>query len=76
MRVANYNIDLRFTKFILKNADVVLFNSRENLDLYKNRFPKINEKFYYLNNIIEDTKNVSSKEIDSGLNGVVVSSTQ
>lgn len=73
VRVANYNIDLRFTKFILKNADVVLFNSRENLDLYKNRFPKINEKFYYLNNIIEDTKNVSSKEIDSGLNGVVVS---
>tara|TARA_B100000963_G_scaffold277374_1_gene245740 strand:+ start:150 stop:1139 length:990 start_codon:yes stop_codon:yes gene_type:complete len=73
VRVANYNIDLRFTKFILKNADVVLFNSRENLDLYKNRFPKINKKFYYLNNIIEDTKNVSFKENVSELNGVVVS---
>jgi len=73
VRVANYNIDLRFTKFILKNADIVLFNSRENLDLYKNRFPKINEKFYYLNNIIEDTKKVSFKENVSELNGVVVS---
>ena len=73
VRVANYNIDLRFTKFILKNADIVLFNSRENLDLYKNRFPKINEKFYYLNNIIEDTKIVSFKENVSELNGVVVS---
>ena len=73
VRVANYNIDLRFTKFILKNADVVLFNSRENLDLYKNRFPKISEKFYYLNNIIEDTKNDLFKEKVSKLNGIVVS---
>lgn len=73
VRVANYNIDLRFTKFILKNADVVLFNSRENLDLYKNRFPMISEKFYYLNNIVEDTKNQPFKEKVSKLNGVVVS---
>lgn len=73
VRVANYNIDLRFTKFILKNADVVLFNSRENLDLYKNRFPMISKKFYYLNNIVEDRKNEPDKEKVSKLNGVVVS---
>ena len=73
VRVANYNIDLRFTKFILKNADVVLFNSRENLDFYKNRFPMISEKFYYLNNIVEDTKNEPFKKKVSKLNGVVVS---
>ena len=73
VRVANYNIDLRFTKFILKNADVVLFNSRENLNLYKNRFPEISEKFYYLNNIVEDTKNQPFKKKVSKLNGVVVS---
>ncbi|GIR20764.1 hypothetical protein CM15mP35_10250 [bacterium] len=57
----------------MKNADVVLLNSRENLDLYKNRFPKISEKFYYLNNIIEDTKNDPFKEKASKLNGIVVS---
>ena len=57
----------------MKNADVVLFNSRENLNLYKNRFPEISEKFYYLNNIIEDTKNYPFKEKVSKLNGIVVS---
>lgn len=73
VRVANYNIDLPFTKFILKNADIVLFNSRENLELYKIRFPKLNKKFHYLNNIIEDTKNASFKKTVPELNGVVLS---
>lgn len=73
VRIANHNIDLRFTKFILKNADIIFFNSRENLELYKIRFPKLNEKFYYLNNIVEEKKDDYISNKKSGLNGVVIS---
>ncbi len=73
VRIANYNIDLRFTKFILKNADIVLFNSHENLELYKIRFPKLNNKFYYLNNIVEENKTEHTSNNKSENNGVVIS---
>lgn len=51
VRIANHNIDLRFTKFIIKNANKVIFNSIENLNLYAKEFPN-SKNFYYVNNIV------------------------
>ena len=55
-RIANYNINLKTTKFIIKNSDIVYFNSSENLNLYAEVFPKYKNKFVYLNNIISSHK--------------------
>jgi len=73
VRIANYNIDSNFTKFILKNTDIVLFNSIENLELYKLRFPEFGNKFYYLNNIISELDQNLTIKTESQLNGVVIS---
>ena len=51
-RVANYNINLKTTNFIVKNSDIVYFNSVENFNIYADMFPKYKNKFVYLNNII------------------------
>ena len=59
-RIANYNINLNTTKFIIKNSDIIYFNSVENLNIYAEAFPKYKNKFVYLNNIINsDKKNIS-----------------
>lgn len=55
-RIANYNINLNTTKFIIKNSDIIYFNSVENLNLYAEVFPEYKNKFIYLNNIISSHK--------------------
>lgn len=55
-RIANYNINLKTTNFIVKNSDIVYFNSVENLNIYADMFPKYKNKFIYLNNIINPYK--------------------
>ena len=61
VRIANHNLDLKTTKFIIKNADIVLFNSNENKALYTKQFINFQEKFYYVNNIISPSYSKSNK---------------
>lgn len=53
VRIANHNIDSFYTKIIIKKANIICFNSIENLELYTKNFQKYSSKFVYLNNIIE-----------------------
>tara|TARA_B100001175_G_C19428044_1_gene599683 strand:- start:239 stop:1228 length:990 start_codon:yes stop_codon:yes gene_type:complete len=73
VRIANFNIELKTTKFILKHADIVLFNSTENLDLYKKRFPLLSNKFKYLNNIVEKNNIEKTKTGELISKGIVIS---
>ena len=61
VRIANYNIDLKTTKFIIRNSDKIIFNSHENLNLYSENFPNSVDKFFYVNNAI-DCKSMSRYE--------------
>jgi len=61
VRIANYNIDLKTTKFIIRNSDKIIFNSHENLNLYSENFPDSVDKFFYVNNAI-DCKSMSRYE--------------
>ena len=76
VRIAHYNLNLKTTKFIIKNSNIVLFNSYENMNLYKQNFRKSSGKFYYLNNIVDEFDNVhDSKDSSSNIvRGIVASS--
>ena len=76
VRIAHYNLNLKTTKFIIKNSNIVLFNSYENMNLYKQNFGKSSGKFYYLNNIVDEFDNViDSKDSSSNIvRGIVASS--
>jgi len=76
VRIAHYNLNLKSTRFIIRNADIVIFNSHENLKLYKEKFETESYKFNYLNNIVE-TFNLSKNDQISNKNikrGIVASS--
>tara|TARA_B100002019_G_scaffold250863_1_gene230954 strand:- start:1328 stop:2323 length:996 start_codon:yes stop_codon:yes gene_type:complete len=73
VRIANYNLELKTTKFIIKNADVVFFNSTENLELYQNRYPHLAKKFFYLNNIVESNISVLKKTSSSNVRALTLS---
>ena len=60
-RIANYNIHLKTTRFIIKNADILYFNSLENLNIYAKAFPSFKNKFVYLNNIINSDNKIINK---------------
>ena len=75
VRIANYNIDLKTTKYVIKNSDKVIFNSIENLNLYSENFPDSDDKFFYVNNAI-DYKYLSMQEkrvSTDNVNALVVS---
>ncbi len=73
-RIANHNINLKTTKFIIKNADILYFNSLENLNIYAQTFPNYKSKFVYLNNIINsDNKNIKKLPIKPKIKALTAS---
>lgn len=75
VRIAHYNLNLKITKLIVKNADIILFNSRENLKKYSEKYPEFIEKFYYLNNIVKQNSILeNSNEENKIKKGLVASS--
>lgn len=76
VRIAHYNLKLKTTKFIIKNADKIIFNSYENMDLYSQKFQKWSHKFFYLNNVVEDfkVKDFSNQSLKPPIKGIVASS--
>ncbi len=61
VRIANFNLYKRHTKFIIRNADIVCFNSFENMQRYSEKYPKEVNKFNYLNNIVIPTQDRKKK---------------
>tara|TARA_Y100001970_G_scaffold285299_1_gene404610 strand:+ start:82 stop:1077 length:996 start_codon:yes stop_codon:yes gene_type:complete len=74
VRIANFNLYKRHTKFIIRNADIVCFNSVENMEKYGERYPKQASKFTYLNNIVIPTNDVNKKSIRSSPLKIVAAS--